>query len=102
MEMKHETPPRRKGVLDILSLLTPLILGIGVTGVGACFIENVGSKARMPPQLQVRYYHDEDKDAAEAIVDILHGSGIIPALALRLTGLVARAGTLEVWLSASE
>lgn len=64
-------------------------------------IENMAGKgADMPKNTNVRYFNDEDKQTAEAIVAILKEAGITTAYAYPVSKYKVKAGGLEVWFSA--
>lgn len=65
-------------------------------------IENVAGKAVIPRKTNVRYFNDQDKATAEAIVEVLTAAGISSAYAYRVAGINARPGSLEVWFSAND
>lgn len=68
--------------------------GFSVPGV-----ENVAGEAELPKKTNVRYFNDQDKATAEAIVNILKAQGIDSAYPYRVN-LKARPGSLEIWFSA--
>lgn len=62
-------------------------------------IENVAGKADSPKRTNVRYFNDQDKAIAEAIVLVLKEKGISSATAYRVNHLKARPGSLEIWFA---
>jgi hypothetical protein len=62
-------------------------------------IENVAGKADIPKNTNVRYYNDQDKAIAEAIVSILKDQGLSTAYAYRVARFKARPGSIEIWFS---
>lgn len=63
-------------------------------------IENVSGKAVIPKNTNVRYFNDEDKPTANAIVTILKEKGISNAYAYRVPRFKVSPGSFEVWFSA--
>ncbi|MGH8477052.1 MAG: SPOR domain-containing protein [Methylococcales bacterium] len=63
-------------------------------------IENISGKADIPKNTNVRYFNEEDKSIADAVVSILKEHGISSAYAYRVSRLKVKPGSLEIWFSA--
>jgi hypothetical protein len=62
-------------------------------------IENVAGKAELPKKTNVRYFNDQDKPIADAIVAALKEQGVASAYAYRVSRYKVKPGSLEIWFS---
>lgn len=85
-----------EGQRDKAKAVQQNILEKGFTVPG---IENVSGRAELPRNTSVRYFNEQDKASAESIVNSLKSQGLNSASAKYYSGLKARPGSIEVWMS---
>lgn len=63
-------------------------------------VENVTGKAIVPKTTEVRYFNDEDRPQADAIVKVLRERGWLTSESKRVAIPSVKRGTIEVWFGA--